>query len=183
MGRTLMALRSAGRRRTVGGLAALAIVLALVIAACQPVFPGFMGLQGGPLVQTAPQAVAQPKAEPAKASARLPLPEVAVPVGDRAATTVRYTIEAKEVTALLDDGISYEFWTFGGTIPGPMLRVRQGDTVEITLKNAPDSKAHHSIDLHAVTGPGGGARATDVAPGESARFGSKALNPGVYVYH
>ena len=41
----------------------------------------------------------------------------------------------------------------------------------------------HSIDLHAVTGPGGGAKVTQVAPGETARFKFKALNPGVYIYH
>jgi nitrite reductase (NO-forming) len=64
-----------------------------------------------------------------------------------------------------------------------MLRVRQGDTVELTLKNSPASKLSHSIDLHAVTGPGGGAKVTQIAPGESATFRWKALNPGVYVYH
>ena len=83
----------------------------------------------------------------------------------------------------MDDGVAYTYWTFGGTVPGPMLRVRQGDTVELTLKNAPDSKLSHSIDLHAVTGPGGGAKVTQIAPGESATFTFKALNPGVYVYH
>lgn len=183
MNRAAAALRSSGRRRTVGALVALAIGLSLAVAACQPAIPGFLGASGGPAIQAAPQVAVPAKAQPVQATARLPLPEVASPVGDRPATTVQYTIEAKEVIALLDDGVSYDFWTFGGTIPGPMLRVRQGDTVEITLKNAPDSKAHHSIDLHAVTGPGGGARATDVAPGESARFSFRALNPGVYVYH
>jgi nitrite reductase (NO-forming) len=64
-----------------------------------------------------------------------------------------------------------------------MLRVRQGDTVEMTLRNPADSKLSHSIDLHAVTGPGGGAKVTQLAPGESATFSFKALNPGVYVYH
>src|SRR5207237_291877 len=70
-----------------------------------------------------------------------------------------------------------------GTVPGPMLRVRKGDTVEMTLTNPAESKLTHSIDLHAVTGPGGGAKVTQLPPGGSASFTFKALNPGVYVYH
>ncbi len=81
------------------------------------------------------------------------------------------------------DGVAYEYWTFNGTVPGPMLRVREGDTVEINLGNAADSGVTHSIDLHAVTGPGGGASVTQVMPGETGGFTFKALNPGVYVYH
>src|SRR5262249_43015819 len=96
---------------------------------------------------------------------------------------VKAEVEIKEVTGLLDDGVAYGYWTFGGTVPGPMIRVRQGDTVELTLKNSPDSKVTHSIDLHAVTGPGGGAKGTQIAPGEQASFRFQALNPGAYVYH
>ena len=115
--------------------------------------------------------------------ARLPLPEVAPPVGQRGPTTVKYAVEVKEVVATLDDGVTFEYWTFGGTVPGPMLRVRQGDMVELTLTNNASSQVQHNIDLHAVTGPGGGAEATMVAPGESKAFKFQALNPGVYVYH
>jgi nitrite reductase (NO-forming) len=96
---------------------------------------------------------------------------------------VRFDLQASKVTAQLADGVAYEYWTFGNTVPGPMLRVREGDTVEINLSNALDSGVTHSIDLHAVTGPGGGAKVTQVAPGETASFSFKALNPGVYVYH
>jgi nitrite reductase (NO-forming) len=110
-------------------------------------------------------------------------PRVEAPIPQRGPTLVKYEVETREVTALMDDGVAYTYWTFGNTVPGPMLRVRQGDTVELTLKNAPESKLAHSIDLHAVTGPGGGAKVTQVAPGESATFRFKALNPGVYVYH
>jgi len=115
--------------------------------------------------------------------APLPQPVVAAPLGQRAPTLVKYEVETHEVTALMDDGVAYTYWTFGNTVPGPMLRVRQDDTVELTLKNSPDSHLSHSIDLHAVTGPGGGAKVTQIAPGESATFRFKALNPGVYVYH
>jgi nitrite reductase (NO-forming) len=110
-------------------------------------------------------------------------PRVEAPLPRREPMLVKYEVETTEVTALMDDGVAYTYWTFGNTVPGPMLRVRQGDTVELTLKNPADSKASHSIDLHAVTGPGGGAKATQLAPGESATIKFKALNPGVYVYH
>ncbi|MFW6075205.1 MAG: copper-containing nitrite reductase, partial [Chloroflexota bacterium] len=113
----------------------------------------------------------------------LPNPEVAPPVGDREPQTVQYEVEIQEVVAKVDDGVAYEFWTFGGTVPGPMLRVREGDTVELTLKNPAESNVSHNIDLHAVTGPGGGAHDTTVAPGESATIRFLAKNPGVYVYH
>lgn len=105
------------------------------------------------------------------------------PLAKGSPTTHKITIEAKEVTADLGDGAKYTFWTFDGKVPGPFLRVREGDTVELIFKNAPDSKLMHSIDLHAVTGPGGGAVATQTAPGQSKSFTFKALNPGVYVYH
>ena len=77
----------------------------------------------------------------------------------------------------------YTFWTFGGTVPGSFIRVRQGDTVEFHLKNHPDNKMPHNIDLHAVTGPGGGAASSFTAPGHESQFTFKALNQGIYVYH
>lgn len=92
-------------------------------------------------------------------------------------------ITAKEVLGTMANGITFNYWTFGGTVPGPFLRVREGDTVRLTLTNDPTSLHHHSIDLHAVTGPGGGAAATIVAPGESKTITFKALNPGIFVYH
>ncbi len=117
------------------------------------------------------------------AAPRLPQAQIAAPVGVRAPELVQAEIETKEVLGYLDDGTAYTYWTFGGTVPGPMIRARQGDTVELTLKNPPDSKATHSIDLHAVTGPGGGSTVTQLAPGEQATFRFQALKPGVYVYH
>ena len=92
-------------------------------------------------------------------------------------------LETKEVTGQLNEGTSYRYWTFDGQVPGPFVRVRVGDTVEVHLTNAEDSAMMHNIDFHAVTGPGGGARATEVAPGETKGFMFKALNPGLYVYH
>lgn len=68
-------------------------------------------------------------------------------------------------------------------MPGSFIRVRQGDTVEFHLKNHPGSKMPHNIDLHGVTGPGGGAASSFTAPGHQSRFTFKALNEGLYVYH
>lgn len=112
-----------------------------------------------------------------------PASDVPPPITRTTPTTVVVHLETKEVTAKLDEGQTYSYWTFDGTVPGPMLRVRVGDTVELYLKNAPNDAMQHSIDLHAVNGPGGGAAATTVSPGKEAKLTFKALNPGLYVYH
>lgn len=97
--------------------------------------------------------------------------------------TVPVTITAKEVISTMAPGVYMNYWTFDGTVPGPFLRVLEGDTVKLTLKNDPSNLHMHSIDLHAVTGPGGGAMVTDVMPGEEKTLTFKALNPGLFVYH
>jgi nitrite reductase (NO-forming) len=99
------------------------------------------------------------------------------------AHVVDIELTAKEVIGEMADGVTFNYWTFDGTVPGPFIRVREGDTVRLTLHNDPSSLHHHSIDLHAVTGPGGGAAATMVAPGESKTITFKALNPGIFIYH
>ncbi len=96
---------------------------------------------------------------------------------------VTVDLSAEEVIAEMADGTTFPYWTFNGTVPGPMLRVVQGDEVTLRLHNLPASTTGHNIDLHAVTGPGGGAALTDVAPGQTAEFTFKALNAGLYVYH
>ncbi len=92
-------------------------------------------------------------------------------------------LEVVEKEMPISEGVSYTFWTFGGTVPGSFIRVRQGDTVEFHLKNSPGSKMPHNIDLHGVTGPGGGAASSFTAPGHESQFTFKALNEGVYIYH
>ncbi len=110
-------------------------------------------------------------------------PNVPPPVGRTKPARVQVEIDTKEVRGTLADGVEYEFWTFGTTVPGPFIRVRQGDTIELTLTNDPASKFPHSIDLHAVTGPGGGAKVTQTLPGSKTAFLWKAMNPGLYIYH
>ncbi|MGY0798803.1 copper-containing nitrite reductase [Lysobacter sp. A286] len=109
--------------------------------------------------------------------------QVGEPVGDRAPKHVNYDLLTTEVEGRLSDGSTYRYWTFDNTVPGPMLRIRQGDTVTINLKNAEDSINIHSVDFHSVTGPGGGAAVTQVAPGQTKSFTFKALHPGLFVYH
>ena len=105
------------------------------------------------------------------------------PIGNRPPQTVRVDIETKEVEGQLADGTTFAYMTFGGKVPGPFIRARVGDTIELHLKNPASNKLGHSIDLHAVTGPGGGMSLTMVAPGQEKSFTFKALKPGLYVYH
>jgi nitrite reductase (NO-forming) len=105
------------------------------------------------------------------------------PLARRGPATVKVDLETVEVTGQLADGSTYHYWTFNGKVPGPMVRVRVGDTVEVRMKNADDSVMMHNVDFHAVTGPGGGGAATMAAPGETKGFTFKALAPGLYVYH
>jgi nitrite reductase (NO-forming) len=99
------------------------------------------------------------------------------------ATKVIVDLEVIEKEMEIADGTTYTFWTFGGTVPGSFIRVREGDLVEFHLKNHPTSTVPHNIDLHAVSGPGGGAAATMTLPGHETVFSFTALNPGLYVYH
>ena len=98
-----------------------------------------------------------PQGEPVKAVLTAP-PLVPPATGRTAPAKVIVELEVKEVELPISEGVTYTFWTFGGTVPGSFIRVRQGDTVEFHLMNHPDSKMPHNIDLHGVTGPGGGAR-------------------------
>lgn len=107
------------------------------------------------------------------------------PITRTAPTTVHVDLKTVELEGNLDpvNGTTYTYWTFDGTVPGPMLRVMQGDTVVIHIANATGSSFAHSIDLHAVTGPGGGSGATQTLSGKDSTFSFKALNPGLYIYH
>ena len=105
------------------------------------------------------------------------------PLHRRSSELVKLTLEAVELEGQLVDGTSYTYWTFGGQVPGPFLRVRVDDRVEITLRNRKESQLAHSIDLHAVTGPGGGSAILKVKPGEEQTLTFKAIKPGLFVYH
>lgn len=105
------------------------------------------------------------------------------PIKRRKPQTIQFDVETVELEGRLDQNSTFRYWTFNGTVPGPFLRARVGDTVEVRLRNHPESWMVHNIDIHAVTGPGGGAEATFASPGEAKGFRFKAMHPGIYVYH
>jgi len=110
-------------------------------------------------------------------------PKVPKPLSRDGGKMVILNLEAKEFVGDIAEGKKYNFWSFGGSVPGPMARVRVGDTIQFQLSNPKSNTQPHNIDIHAVNGPGGGAAVSTVAPGESKIFTFKALNPGLYIYH
>lgn len=136
------------------------------------------GMQGQFIVtpQPAPQTLVE--ADISREPTDLP-----PPIGKRDPQTVRVDLVSVEVEGRLAESTTFGYWTFNGKVPGPFIRVRVGDTVDIHLKNSPDSAMMHSVDFHATTGPGGGAAALQVEPGKEKSMTWKALVPGVYVYH
>jgi len=106
-------------------------------------------------------------------------------LGNRKPSVVHVTLTAEEVVGTLDPAASttYRYWTFNGKVPGPMIRVREGDTVEVTLRNDAGSHMAHSVDFHAALGPGGGAAFSQTVPGQSKTFTFQTTTPGLFVYH
>ncbi|AZH25982.1 copper-containing nitrite reductase [Haloplanus aerogenes] len=93
------------------------------------------------------------------------------------------TLQAQEVIAPIEEGNTFHFMTFDGQVPGPMIRVRQGDTVNLTFENLKSSNLPHNVDFHAVYGTGGGSEATDANPGETNTVKFQARYPGAFIYH
>lgn len=136
-------------------------------------------------VQTVAQETA-PSAAPANPDAVSVIhhpADLPAPIGSRQPTHIRIDLVAQEVVGQLADGTTFSYFTFNGTIPGPMFRMRVGDTAEVHMINDTTSVFPHSVDFHAVTGPGGGAVYTQTNPGQETVFTFQALNPGLYVYH
>lgn len=100
----------------------------------------------------------------------------AAPSGDVA----NVTLIAKEALISIAPGVAYHAWTFNGSVPGPIIRVRQGQTVNFTLEN--QTSMAHSIDFHAAQTPWN-LNYQSVAPGKSFSFTWKANYPGVFLYH
>lgn len=137
------------------------------------------GMQGRIQVQPGPRA---PGVATAPDIVRDPT-DLPGPLHPRPPQVVKVDLETIEVVGQLDEKTRYNYWTFNGKVPGPFLRVRVGDTVEVHLKNANDSVMVHSVDFHAATGPGGGAMFTQTDPGQEKVVTFKALVPGLFVYH
>lgn len=136
------------------------------------------GMQGQFIVTPRPPAQTVVEADISREPDDLP-----PPITRREPMTVHVDLLAVEVEGRLAAGTTFGYWTFNGKVPGPFIRVRVGDTVDLHLKNSADSAMMHSVDLHAVTGPGGGAAVLSVAPGEEKSMSWKALMPGLFVYH
>jgi nitrite reductase (NO-forming) len=136
------------------------------------------GMEGQFLVTTKPPAQTVVEADISREPTDLP-----GPITRREPTTVRVDLLSVEVEGRLAQGTTFGYWTFNGKVPGPFIRVRVGDTIDIHLKNSADSAMMHSVDFHAATGPGGGAAVLQVGPGEEKSMTWKALVPGLYVYH
>ena len=166
----------------------LAAASMLALAACSGKQAADAALSASPSAYAAPAPLAAPtdlgppQGEPIHAVLTSP-PNVPPPIHRNYPAKVIVELEVIEKEMPISEGVTYTYWTFGGTVPGSFIRVRQGDTVEFHLKNAPDSKMPHNIDLHGVTGPGGGAASSFTAPGHESQFTFKALNAGIYVYH
>jgi nitrite reductase (NO-forming) len=157
--------------------AAICMVAASPLFSAEPPPAAGSPLPGPAAKGTDPEIVGEEKAVLTAA------PNVPPPIKRNHATKVIVHLEVREVVKRMADGVDYLFWTFGGEVPGLFIRVREGDLVEFHLGNHPSSKMPHNIDLHAVTGPGGGAASSFTAPGHESQFSFKALNPGLYVYH
>lgn len=110
-------------------------------------------------------------------------PQVPPPITRNQPAVVVVELEAIEKRGKLSDGVEYEFWTFNGSVPGPFIRLRVGDTVEMHLKNNKNNKNTHTVDFHYVTGPGGGAKVLMTDPGKESVSRFKALMPGLFIYH
>ena len=136
------------------------------------------GMQGQFLVTPQPPPQTLVEADISKLPTDLP-----PPIGKRDPQTIRVDLTAVEVEGRLAEGTTYGYWTFDGKVPGPFLRIRVGDTVDVRLKNSSDSAMVHSVDFHAATGPGGGAASTQTNPGDEKTVKFKALVPGLFVYH
>lgn len=105
------------------------------------------------------------------------------PIQRNTSERMEVTLEAQEVVAEIEPGVTFNYMTFGGQVPGPLIRVRQGDTIAFTLENLPDNGMAHNVDFHAVYGTGGGNIATNVSPGQSNGLFFKATYPGAFIYH
>ena len=159
---------------------AFALAGAFTLAACQT---DRIAADDTPIALASDAEIALPEIRGEEIAVITHAPNVPPPITRDYATRVVVEMETVELVKELADGVEYTFWTFDGEAPGPFVRVREGDMVEFTLRNADNSTVPHNIDLHAVTGTGGGAEATLVVPGHAKTMEFRAIKPGLYVYH
>ena len=110
-------------------------------------------------------------------------PNVPAPTTRDYPAKVIVRLEATEFRGELTKGVEYDFWGYNSHVPGPFVRVREGDTIEFHFANSPSSKNTHTVDFHAMTGPCGAACILMTEPGKESIVQAKAINPGLFVYH
>jgi len=161
------------RRRVLQGAGALS---GLALAGCTGDEPNVEE----PTEEPAPQ-----QTEPALDTDRVAADptDIPEPIDRDEPAEVDVTLRPKEVTAEVEDGVTFTYMTYNGQVPGPMIRVRQGDTINLTFENPEENDLPHNVDFHACYGPGGGAEATMTAPGETAHLKFQATYPGAFIYH
>lgn len=167
------------RRATTQVLLTIAVVLIMLPLAS---LTGLLSF-GAPRSTGGSQTSASSTAAPASAQkAVVPAHAVynAQPPASPSGDTVQLNLVAKEALVAIAPGVAYHAWTFNGTVPGPILRVRQGQTVHFTLTNA--TSMPHSIDFHAAQTPWS-VNYQPVAPGKSFSFTWTANYPGIFMYH
>src|SRR3989338_8117078 len=110
-------------------------------------------------------------------------PEVPSPITRKEPALVEVNLHSGRKVIEIKPGMKYEYWTFNEHVPGPFIRVREGDTIEVHHTSSDEMGMPHNIDFHSVTGPGGGAPVTTVVKGDERVAWFKMLQPGLYVYH
>lgn len=141
--------------------------------------------EASPVPHQHTQVVLTPKGELKSEEAQWTFaPNVPAPITRREQRRLVVHWSIKESPGEIAPGVTYDdFWGFEGRVPGPMLRVREGDLVEVHLTNELKSTHTHNIDFHFVMGPGGGAAALSVPPGQEAVLEARAMMPGFYMFH
>ncbi|MET4081981.1 nitrite reductase (NO-forming) [Pedobacter sp. UYP30] len=132
-------------------------------------------------VKVSPVADAAITAKPKRVAANPAL--LPPPIKQKITQTHKITLECTEVIGEVKAGQKFRYLTFNGQVPAPMIRVRQGDTIDLTITNPTTSIHPHNVDFHAVYGTGGGAEATMVAPGQTKHIRFKTMYPGAFIYH
>lgn len=110
-------------------------------------------------------------------------PHVPPPITRKHPVLLQVPLTTTTKLSQLSSQYKYEMWTFNGTVPGPFIRARVGDVVELTMTNKDETGNPHNIDCHAFTGPGGGSALTTTEENETKTARFKLLHPGLYVYH
>lgn len=153
-------------------LAGVLLLVALLLAGLHSALnvrsagPDSAAAAASPLSLASSQPVAKAR------DARLP----ALTPGD----SVDIRIESSDETVEIASGVQYQAWTFGKSVPGPIIHVRQGQTVNVVLTNR--GTMQHSIDFHAAITPPN-LHYADIMPGESISFSFVAKVPGAFLYH